>query len=208
MHAHDAHPRLHGSQRERDSGSQAAPADRDHDGLDVRHLVDDLEPDRPLARDHLLVLVGMDEGGAGRLDVRQRGGQRLLEARAAELRLGAVVLRRLDLRHRGVLRHEDRRLDPGIARRPRDCLAVVARARRNDARALLALREGRDLADRPANLERARALEVLGLQADVAAGQLRECLRAVDRGDARDPVEPPARLLDLAQRRCRVNRQA
>ena len=112
---------------------EAAAADRDHDRPGLRHLLGELEPDRPLAGDHALVLVRMDEGGAGLLRVLERGRERVLERRAHELDLRAVVLRRLDLRHRRVLRHEDGRLDARLARRPRDRLAVVAGARRDDA---------------------------------------------------------------------------
>ena len=56
-----------------------------------------------------------------------------LERRAAELDLGAVVARRVDLRHRRVLRHEDARDRADLACRPRDCLPVVAGARSDDA---------------------------------------------------------------------------
>ena len=77
---------------------------------------------------------------------------------------GAVVARRVDLRHRRVLRHEDRRADPELARRPGDRLAVVARARRDHAGGALLVAERRELVDRAAHLERAGALQVLGLQ--------------------------------------------
>ena len=104
----------------------------------VGQLLGELEPDRPLSGDHALVLEGVHERRAGRVDVLLRRGHRLVEADADELDPRAVVARRVDLRHRRVLRHEDRRGDPGLARRPRDRLAVVACARGDDAgRALL-----------------------------------------------------------------------
>jgi hypothetical protein len=67
------------------------------------------------------------------LGVRARRASASSNPRADEHDLGAVVARRLDLRHRRVLRHEDRRGMPELARRPRDRLAVVAGARRDDA---------------------------------------------------------------------------
>ena len=47
---------------------------------DVGHLLGELEPDRPLARDHALVLEGVHERGAGLLDARARLGERVVEA--------------------------------------------------------------------------------------------------------------------------------
>ena len=171
------------------------------------HLLGNLQPDRPLARDHTLVLVRVDERRPARLGVGERRGERLLEVRALELRDAAVALGRLDLGHRRVLRHEDRRLDPGLARGPRDRLAVVARACRDDAGPPLAIRERGDLGDGAADLERARSLQVLGLDADVPSDQLRERLGAVDGSDPRDAVEDGSRLLDLSQRGCRLHLQ-
>ena len=75
---------------------------------DLGLLFEQLEPDRALARDDELVLVRMDERAAGLLDVGKRGVERILEERAAHLRLGSVVLARLDLRHRRRVRNEDR----------------------------------------------------------------------------------------------------
>src|SRR4028119_2329533 len=43
-------------------GPRAAAADRHDARLDVRRLLEDLEPDRPLTRDHLRVVEGVDEG--------------------------------------------------------------------------------------------------------------------------------------------------
>src|SRR5436190_982379 len=71
----------------------------------------------------------------------------------------------------------------------------------------LAPRERLDLVDGAADLERAGALQVLGLERDVAPDELLERLGAVDRGDARDPVEPRPCLLDLSLRRCRLHLQ-
>src|SRR5205085_10361588 len=95
------------------------------------YLLGELEPDRPLPRDHDRIFEGVDKGRPGRLDVLVRGRKGILEAGACELRARAVVLRRVDLRHRRIERHEDRRRDPGLASRPGNRLAVVAGARRD-----------------------------------------------------------------------------
>ena len=120
----------HGAERDRDSGRQAAAADRDHERAHVGQLLGQLEPDRPLPGDHALVLEGV--GRALRLPVCggvvERGGERLLEVVSPwELRVGAVVPGRLDLRHRRVVRHEEIRGDRArLACGPGDRLAVVS----------------------------------------------------------------------------------
>ena len=100
----------------------------------------------------------------------ERGGERLLEGLALQMRLRAVVPGRLDLRHGRVMRHEDAREHAGLARRPGHRLAVVAGARRDDAGGVLLRREQRDLVDGAADLEGARPLEVLRLQVDGPPG--------------------------------------
>ena len=80
-----------------------------------------------------------------------------------------------------------------LARRPGDRLAVVAGTRGDHARRALLGLEARELDVGAADLERARALQVLGLEQHRPAREPRERLRGVDRRDARDSVEPLAR---------------
>ena len=47
-----------------DATDEPAAADADHDDVHVRHVVDELEPDRPIARDHGRIVERMDEGQA------------------------------------------------------------------------------------------------------------------------------------------------
>ena len=109
----------------------------------------------------------MDERGPVSSAYRLRRRKRVFEVSPASSSLRAVVLGRLDLRHRRVERDVDARADAGLARGPRHRLAVVAGARRDDAGGALLVVEQRDPVDRAADLECARALEVLGLQPDV-----------------------------------------
>ena len=164
LHAHQARVRLHRPDRKRDAGGEPASADRDDHRLEVGNLLQELQTDRSLSRDHLLVLEGVEEGRVLGLGVVERGGERLLERLAVQLRLRTVVPRRFDLRHRRVVRHEDAREHAGLARRPGNRLAVVARARGDDAGGVLLRAQKRDLVDRAADLESAGALEVLGLR--------------------------------------------
>ena len=77
---------------------------------------------------------------------------------------------------------------------------MPALAATTPARALR-LAERRDGVVGPADLERARPLEVLGLQEDLAPGEPRERLGRVERRLARDACEAVARSLDVSDRR-------
>ena len=140
----------------------------------------------------------MHEGRAGLLDVDRGSLERVLDPGPDHHRLGAVVLARLDLRHRRVLRDEDAGPDAGGARGPADGLAVVAGACRDDARSPLALAQRADLVHGAAHLEGPGSLEVLGLEQHRTAGEPREGLGRVDRGDPRDTVDPAPGLLDVS----------
>ena len=188
-------------QRQDDACREPAAADRDQHRVRVGRLLGELEADRALSGDDALVLEGVDERRARPLGVRLRGGDRIFEALSDELGGPAVRPRRLDLGHRRVLRHEDRRRDPGLARRPRDRLAVVAGTGGDDAGAALRLAEGRDGVVGAADLEGACPLEVLGLEIHLTTREPRERLGRVQRCHAGDPGEPLARGLDVSDRR-------
>ena len=141
----------------------------------------------------------MHERRSALFDVRPCRVERLFEEFADELDLRTVIACRVDLRHRSVLGDEDRRVRTGLARRPGNRLPVVACARRDDSCTFLFVGERRDLVDRAAHLERTGALEVLRLQPHLAPGQPSERLRPVHGRDARDAVDPGARLLDVSE---------
>jgi hypothetical protein len=96
-------------ERESDSRRQPAAADRNDEGLDLgSELLRKLEAERSLSREDERVFEGVDEGFPG-LHPLLRRGDGIVEAGAGEHHVRAVALGRLDLRHRRVLRHEDRR---------------------------------------------------------------------------------------------------
>ena len=203
LDADDAELRAHLAERERDPCREPAAADRHDDRPHLRpELLGELEPERALAGEDQRVLEGVDVGLA-RLDPLLRGRRRRVEAQAGEDDLGAVALRRLELGRRRVLRHEDRCAHAVLARSPGDRLAVVAGARRDHPGGALGVRQAGDPVEGAADLEGARALEVLGLEPDRPAGEAAERLRRDDRRLARDPLQAPARLLDLSERRAR-----
>ena len=137
-HADDPELRPHRAQRERDAGREPTAADRDHDGADVAAAA---RPARgrsfPARRSRAGPRTHARRSAPVRSAKRERVGERLLEPLARELDLRAVRTGRFDLRHRRVLRDEDRRRTAGLARRPGDRLAVVAGARGDDPRAPL-----------------------------------------------------------------------
>ena len=116
LHADDAQPGLHRAQRERDPGREPAAADRDQRRSRRR---------APARRARARSSPGRRSRPGPRTGARtsRRARRRTPSPRrgtsssavADELDLRAVVARRLDLRHRRVLRHEDAR----AARRPR-----------------------------------------------------------------------------------------
>ena len=97
----------------------------------------------------------------------------LVPDRAVQHDLGAVALRRRDLGRRRVRRHADDRADAVDLRRERHALRVIAGRRADDAAPLLLLGHQRELVERPADLVRADALEQLGLEPHVEAGDAR-----------------------------------
>ena len=108
------------------------------------------------------------------LRIGERGGVALLERLAREHDLGAVVGRRDLLGERRVDRHVDARGDAERGRRERDALGVVAGARRDDAAGPLVVAQRGHAVGRTAQLEGARALQVLGLEQHVRARPARD----------------------------------
>ena len=98
-------------ERHRHARDQPAAADRHDRQLHLRPVLVDLEADRSLPDDQLLVVERMDVGVAALGDELLRLLVGLVPDRAVQHDLGAVGARRLDLRRRGVLRHADDRLD-------------------------------------------------------------------------------------------------
>ena len=197
----DLGPKL--AQGERDPGREAAAADRHDERLHVAELLGELEAERSLPGHDRLVLEGMDEGRAGRFAFVRRP-LRLVEPFAGQKHLGAVAPRRVDLGHRRIERHEHCRRHAGLPRGERHRLAVIPGARGHDPRGALLVRHRRELVDRAADLERARPLQVLRLEEDLAAAAPAERLGGVDRCLAREAVYALAGCLDLSEcRACR-----
>ena len=112
--------------------------------------------------------------------------------------LRAVALGRGALGGGRVVRHEDRRPRAAELGGERQRLGVVARRGGADAaQRRLGLGERRDGVVGAAELERAGALQALGLQRDPRAEALVERARAHDRRAVRDAVQPGGRPPDV-----------
>ena len=182
-----------------DAGDQPAAADAEQDGVEVGHLVEELEAERALPDDDVAVVERVDEHGAGALGELGGQAQRRLDRRTLEHDVGAVAAGGEQLGDRHAERHEDRRGDAEGLRGERDALRVVAGGCGHDAARALLGRQAREPVGRAADLERAGALEVLELQVHGHAEQLGQVLRLVERRARDDAIEEGGGILELRQ---------
>ena len=170
---------------ERGAREQAAAADRRDDRVERRRVGDQLERGRRLACDHVPVVERVNEGVALALrevarELRAGDHVDVLAHDGRAERLGGRALRRIR-----VARHHDDHAQAGGAAGVGDRLRVVAARFRDDA--LRARRQLLDRVRRSAQLERARRLEQLALQVELAPAGRVELRRAPD-GGAHDRV--------------------
>ena len=93
--------------RERDSREQTAATDGDNDGLEIRHLLDDFEAHRTLARDDGRIIVTIDVGKATFVRDLVRLLFRLGEILPMQHDRRAELLAVTNLDEGGILRHHD-----------------------------------------------------------------------------------------------------
>ena len=155
--------------RERDAADQTAAADGHDDRVDVGQLVEDLEPDRPLSRDDVVIVERMDERVAVLVFEFKRLVVGVVVDALDEADLGAEAFCRLDLGDGRDVGQTDQRLDAVVSRRERDALRVVARRAGDDSALFLLVGELRDLVVSASDLERTGDLEVLGLEEEINA---------------------------------------
>ena len=155
----------------------------------------DLEADRALAGDDPRVVEGRDVLERASVADLRRHALALVARVGAAHDLGAVGGGARDLDGRGVLGHHDRGRDAEQRSGGGDALGVVA-ARVGDDAALDRLERGRgERVEGAAELERARALQALGLDVDLAVERQPEQRRS--HGDA---LEPLGSGLDVRER--------
>ena len=106
----------------------------------------------------------------------ERGRERAGEVVADEHHFGAMDFGAGDLGERRAGRHDDRRRDAEPVGVVGEALRVVSGGRRHDAAWRGRVREGEQEVERAPLLERGRELQVLELQPDAGAGDLRQRL--------------------------------
>ena len=199
LDADDAHLRAHRLDRERQTGDQAAAADRAHDGIGIAHLVEDLETHGALAGDDVGGVEAVDIGvpAFGREGIGAGAG--LDEILAVHHHIGAEALAGRDLDERSVIGHHDRDRDAQELAMVGEPEGMVAGAGGDDP---AAARGGGQLEKRvagPALLERAGALEVIQFAEDMGAHGLGERDGLGTRGDDDSTGDAAARGADVGK---------
>jgi hypothetical protein len=175
LHADDLQVRLDVPRRGGDAADQPAAAHRDHQRVQLRLRLQHLDGDRALAGDDQRVVERVHEGQALFLGHLERMFTRLVEGLAMQQHLGAESQRAFDLHGGRVQRHHDHRAHRQPLRMMRHALRVVA-GRSGDHALHTGSRQGQQLVQRTAFLERRGELQVLELQEDLRADDLAQRL--------------------------------
>ena len=143
------------------------PADRHEDVGEIRHVLDELQPDGAVAGNDDGVVIGVQVGAPAA--ARSSALAKASAAVSHELDRRAVTLRLVDVEAGGDARHQHQRVDPEGGRAARHGDGVVAARHRDDAARALRRAMLHQLVGDAARLERARLLQALELHGDLAA---------------------------------------
>ena len=200
LRADDLDARPPGPRGDGVAGNQPAAADRDHQQVEIGHVLQHFERDRALPGDHARIVVGMHEGEAALLRDRLGAHLRLRNRLAFEHDFGAVGLRRLDLHERRRHRHDDGGGNfqaPGVVGHR---LRMVAGRHRDHATRAFGRTQRGELVERATLLERVGDLEVFVFDEHLRAGQRRELGRRQHRRAQYVARDDAARRLDIGDR--------
>ena len=186
-----------------DAGQQSTAPDSRDDGINIRQILEDLEADRSVPGDELVIVEWVDE--ASRHAVRPVGFDNLPAfVVGGPDDGGAEPFDRRDLCCGRRLHHHHRTRQAGDARRQGDALRRIPGAHRPDTFAGLGRIELPDDVVRPADLERSDRLQRFELQENLGAGQPRRELgrqiQADERGANDDVIDGAAGLFDGDER--------
>src|SRR5438105_7827143 len=179
-----------------DPGCQTSTTERHDDRVDLRQILEDLEPDGAVAGHDRGVAEGVHEQA---VDAVATMGAERVEPLVVRHRndLASHALHGRELRGRSALRYHDGAGDAEAVRVPGDALRHVARARGPDtARELRARRERHGVA-RAADLEGADRLKALELEVDIGR---RIGVQAHERRPYRGVGDAAARGSDVLER--------
>ena len=200
--------RLHRARCDRHARHQAAAADRHDDRIQVRRILEHLEPDRAGTGDDLRIVEGVDEDVAIFERQLAGAGKGVVDDLAVKHDLGAVAFGLRHLHDRSRLGHDDHGGDaeaPGVIG---DGLRMIARRRSNYATGPLFGRELEQFVERAAFLVGGGELEVLELQPDLGPNGLRQRPAYQHRGADDGAVDPLRGRADVVDRRGRKHGQA
>lgn len=151
------------------SGEEPAAADRGHDGVEIGIVVEQFEGGGGLAGDDAVVVVGMNEYGAGFFHDLAGGAFTGFEVGFAEGNFGVVSGDGVFFDLGCVGRHDDSRRDSAKGGGEGEGLGVVAGGVGDDAAGGFVVGEGEDGVAGAAEFEGADALEVLAFEVEFGA---------------------------------------
>ena len=191
--------RLDRPRRNRVAGDQPAAADRDHQHVEVRRLLQHFERDGALPGDHMRIVIRMhpDELAfrCDRLGAHLRVRHRL----AVQHHRCAIGFGRRDLHERRRHRHHDGRRNVQPLRMIGDRLRVIAGRHGNHAARAFGLAQRGQLGERAALLERVGDLQVLVFDPHLRAGERGELRRGQHRRAQHLAGDDAPRGLDVGQ---------
>jgi hypothetical protein len=182
-----------------DAGDEAAATDRHDHGIHIVERIHDLEADRALASDDILVVVGMYERGARLLLETHCLVVGIVVGARNEPHLGTEAAGVLDLHDRRAVRHADDALDAHVGGSQGHALGMVSGRAGDDALVERLLRKLRNLVVGTPQLEGAGDLEVLCLEIELV--ESRHKLRSSDEvGLSGNALEDIGCVVDLVER--------
>ena len=158
-----------------DARDQATAADRNHQGIEFRRLLQHFQTDGALPGDHIGIVVGMHQGHAALVQIlstHEIGG--LGQGLAVQHHLAAQLAGIAHLGEWRVARHHDNAFDAQPGGVIGHALGVVTGRHRHHTRGALGGAQRQQLVERAALLEAGGELEVLELQPDLGTGDLRQ----------------------------------
>ena len=195
-------PRIGLLQRTGNAPNQPAPANWNHHRLHIRHLLQQLQSNRPLPADHFRIIERVNESPPLLHSSPQRLVASLVVAGSKQNHLSPIPPRRRHLDLRSRQRHHNLRPNPPRRRMKRHPLRMVSRARRNHPTLPLRLAQRQQLVQRPPLFERPRPLQVLKLQMQRQPRQLRQMVRKLARRYMNAVANPRARCLNTRKTHC------
>ena len=177
LHADDLDIGLDGLGRRGHARNQTAAADRHHQRVQVRHILQHFQSDRALAGHDIRIVIGMDKNKLLLLSQRQRVGTSFVQRVAMQNDLGAETARALHFDARREAWHHNHGAQAQALRVVSHTLRMVAGAHGDDAALAFFRAELRQFVAGAALLEGGGELQVLEFQEYLGPGDVRQGAR-------------------------------